>query len=136
MESYNPASNAWTDLPPVPAPRYLLAASDMPCPVGVAGNCVYPSGGVTAAGEFSGSLEALDPPDASNYRNGRRRSPRSGGLRRRTRALPVAGLARSPAAGASPCQLRPFLDAGDSVYRGRIENRIRHRNGPPSPMGA
>jgi hypothetical protein len=32
--------------------------------------------------------------------------------------------------------LRQFLDAGDSVYRGRIENRIRHRNGPPSPMGA
>lgn len=32
--------------------------------------------------------------------------------------------------------LRQFLDAGDPVYRGRIENCIRHRNSPPLPMGA
>lgn len=30
----------------------------------------------------------------------------------------------------------PGDDAGDSVYRGRIQKCIRHRNGPPSPMGA
>jgi hypothetical protein len=52
-------------------------------------------------------------------------------------APPVAGPARSPAAGPSlTAALRQFLDTGDSVYRGRIENRIPHRNGPPSPMGA
>jgi hypothetical protein len=33
-------------------------------------------------------------------------------------------------------QLAQWHDAGDCVYRGRIENRIRHRNVPPSPMGA
>jgi Domain of unknown function (DUF4158) len=33
-------------------------------------------------------------------------------------------------------QLAQWDDAGDCVYRGRIENRIRHRNGPPSPMAA
>jgi signal transduction histidine kinase len=32
--------------------------------------------------------------------------------------------------------LRGFLDAGDSVYRGRIENRIRHGNSLPSQMEA
>jgi ABC-type antimicrobial peptide transport system permease subunit len=32
--------------------------------------------------------------------------------------------------------LRQFLDAGDSVYRGRIENRIRHRNSLPSSVEA
>jgi hypothetical protein len=30
----------------------------------------------------------------------------------------------------------PNDEAGNCVYRGRMENRIRHRNGPPSPMGA
>ncbi|MGC9670925.1 hypothetical protein ACNTMW_30810 [Planosporangium sp. 12N6] len=30
----------------------------------------------------------------------------------------------------------PDDDAGHSVYRGRMENRIRHRNGPPASMGA
>jgi hypothetical protein len=30
----------------------------------------------------------------------------------------------------------PGDGAGDSVYRGRIQNCIRHRNGPPSLMGA
>lgn len=30
----------------------------------------------------------------------------------------------------------PGDDAGDSVYRGRIQNCIRHRNGPPFLMGA
>jgi hypothetical protein len=32
--------------------------------------------------------------------------------------------------------VRQFLDAGDSVYRGRIENRIRHRNSLPSSVEA
>ncbi|SOE33759.1 DDE superfamily endonuclease [Streptomyces sp. OK228] len=32
--------------------------------------------------------------------------------------------------------LRQFLDTRDFLYRGRIENRIPHRNGPPPPMGA
>jgi hypothetical protein len=31
---------------------------------------------------------------------------------------------------------RQFLDAGDSVYRGRIEKRIRHRNSLPSSAEA
>ena len=30
----------------------------------------------------------------------------------------------------------PDDDAGHCVYRGRMENRIRHRNGPPASMGA
>jgi hypothetical protein len=30
----------------------------------------------------------------------------------------------------------PDDDAGHSVYRGRMENCIRHRNGPPASMGA
>ena len=30
----------------------------------------------------------------------------------------------------------PGDDAGESVYRGLIQNRIRHRNGPPFLMGA
>lgn len=60
VQSYNPASNLWTDLPPLPTPRSGAAAAAMPCPVGVAGNCVYTSGGFTGA--FTGALEALDPP--------------------------------------------------------------------------
>lgn len=30
----------------------------------------------------------------------------------------------------------PGDDAGNAVYRGRIQKCIRHRNGPASPMGA
>lgn len=30
----------------------------------------------------------------------------------------------------------PDDDAGDCVYRGRMENRLRHRNGPPASMQA
>ncbi|PWU50732.1 hypothetical protein DLJ46_06305 [Micromonospora globispora] len=30
----------------------------------------------------------------------------------------------------------PGYDAGDSVYRGRIQNCIRHCNGPPSVIKA
>ncbi|MFE2306939.1 Kelch repeat-containing protein [Streptomyces sp. NPDC059411] len=65
VQSYNPASNLWTDLPPLPTRRLSPAAAAMPCPVGVAGNCVYTSGGFTATGDYTGMLEALDPPDPS-----------------------------------------------------------------------
>ncbi|MFE1904312.1 IS5 family transposase [Streptomyces gardneri] len=45
-----------------PAPEAAEAA--MPCPVGVAGNCVYLSGGFAGA-NFIGTVEALDPPRPS-----------------------------------------------------------------------
>ncbi|WP_327257191.1 Kelch repeat-containing protein [Streptomyces sp. NBC_01244] len=66
VQSYNPASNLWTDLPPLPTPRYGPAAAAMPCPVGVAGNCVYTSGGRSGGG-LTGALEALDPPQPSRH---------------------------------------------------------------------
>ncbi|MFE7548640.1 Kelch repeat-containing protein [Streptomyces gardneri] len=64
VQSYNPASNLWTDLPPLPTPRSEAAAAAMPCPVGVSGNCVYTSGGF-AGSSFIGTVEALDPPRPS-----------------------------------------------------------------------
>ncbi|MFD9729002.1 Kelch repeat-containing protein [Streptomyces sp. NPDC059072] len=45
VRSYNPATNAWTPVEPLPTGRYLLAASSAPCPPGQSGTCVYTVGG-------------------------------------------------------------------------------------------
>ncbi|MFE1228690.1 Kelch repeat-containing protein [Streptomyces sp. NPDC058745] len=65
VQSYNPVSNLWTELPPLPTPRFGLAAAATACPVGVAGNCVYASGGSTGIGDVRATLEALAPPATS-----------------------------------------------------------------------
>ncbi|WP_211275203.1 Kelch repeat-containing protein, partial [Streptomyces katrae] len=66
VQSYNPASNIWTDLPPMPTPRWQLGAVAMPCPTGVGGNCVYASGGADGS-DVLATLEALDPPEHTKH---------------------------------------------------------------------
>lgn len=61
VQSYNPASNLWTDLPPMPTPRLRLGAVAMPCPAGLGGNCVYATGGANGT-DVLATLEVLDPP--------------------------------------------------------------------------
>ncbi|KUO12392.1 Kelch repeat-containing protein [Streptomyces sp. DSM 15324] len=65
--SYNPTSNAWTTLPPLPTARFRAASAALPCPPGATGNCVYVAGGYTNTGEVA-TLEALDPPLARGGR--------------------------------------------------------------------
>ncbi|MFI1980224.1 Kelch repeat-containing protein [Streptomyces wedmorensis] len=67
VQSYNPVSNLWTELPPLPTPRFGLTAAATVCPVGVAGNCVYAIGGSTGISDVRATLEALDPPDPSTF---------------------------------------------------------------------
>ncbi|MFD7260119.1 Kelch repeat-containing protein [Streptomyces sp. NPDC059874] len=62
MESYNPATNAWTTLPSMPTARSALAAAAAQCPPGSTGNCVYAIGGSNGSTPV-GALEALDPPE-------------------------------------------------------------------------
>ncbi|MFI7502405.1 Kelch repeat-containing protein [Streptomyces sp. NPDC049687] len=49
-ESYNRRTNAWSTLPPLPAPRSALAAAAAPCPDGLGGTCVYALGGSGVSG--------------------------------------------------------------------------------------
>lgn len=62
-ESYSPATNAWTALPPQPTPRDYLGAAAMPCPPGMTGSCIYTAGG-TVPGNVTAAFETLDPPPA------------------------------------------------------------------------
>jgi N-acetylneuraminic acid mutarotase len=54
VDAYNPATNTWTVLPPLPTARYLLAAA-----AGADGT-IYAIGGVTASG-LSDEVDAYDP---------------------------------------------------------------------------
>ncbi|MFI8105937.1 Kelch repeat-containing protein [Streptomyces sp. NPDC086023] len=64
VDSYNPATNAWTALPSLPRPRHRLAAAATTCPPGMIGSCVYASGGSLTSSDATATFEALDPPDA------------------------------------------------------------------------
>lgn len=66
VESYNPASNAWTTLPAMPTPRLALGAATTTCPPGQTGICVYAVGGLVSGGAPTGTLEAVDPPPAKS----------------------------------------------------------------------
>jgi kelch-like protein 8/kelch-like protein 20 len=67
VEAYNPVTNAWSTLAPLPTARGDLAAAAAPCPPGQPGTCVYAVGGYNTAGTTMGTVEALDPPP---HRNG------------------------------------------------------------------
>jgi hypothetical protein len=45
VESYNPATNAWSTDSSMPTAREFLAAAAAPCPAGQTGTCVYAMGG-------------------------------------------------------------------------------------------
>ncbi|WP_143064543.1 Kelch repeat-containing protein [Streptomyces colonosanans] len=61
VESYNPATNAWTTLSSLPTPRSFLAGATAMCPPGHRGTCIYAVGGIGNSGDV-GTVEALDPP--------------------------------------------------------------------------
>ncbi|MGW8766075.1 hypothetical protein ACWGN5_26655 [Streptomyces sp. NPDC055815] len=58
VDSYNPATNAWTALPSLPRPRNQLAAAAVQCPPGINGTCVYAPVD-TSAGPQPGHLRHL-----------------------------------------------------------------------------
>ncbi|MEU9705299.1 kelch repeat-containing protein [Streptomyces sp. NPDC047981] len=60
VESYNPATNAWSTVASLSVPRYNTAATAAPCPVGQTGTCVYAMGGSTSGGNTA-SVEAYNP---------------------------------------------------------------------------
>jgi len=60
-ESYNPVTNAWTTLTPMPTPRSEVAAAASACPPGETGTCIYVAGGANA-GSVLNTLQAFDPP--------------------------------------------------------------------------
>lgn len=61
VDSYNPATDAWTTLPSMPTGRQLLAATAAPCPPGERGTCVYALGGQSAAAYAVDTVEAYNP---------------------------------------------------------------------------
>jgi hypothetical protein len=65
-QSYNPTTNAWTTLAPLPTARADLTAATAPCPPGENGVCVYAVGGDDVVGRTFGTVEALDPPPATH----------------------------------------------------------------------
>ncbi|MFI8965848.1 Kelch repeat-containing protein [Streptomyces sp. NPDC053493] len=60
VESYNPATNAWSSLPAMPTPRAALASTAGPCPLGQAGTCVYAIGGNTGTANVA-TVESYNP---------------------------------------------------------------------------
>jgi len=60
-ELYNPFTNAWTTVPPMPTARFNLSAGAAPCP-GMTGSCIYAAGGRSASNTVVATLEAFDPP--------------------------------------------------------------------------
>ncbi|MFD3947642.1 Kelch repeat-containing protein [Streptomyces sp. NPDC058579] len=60
VESYNPATNAWSTVAALSIPRRFTAAAAAPCPVGQIGTCVYAIGGVTS-GSNTASVESYNP---------------------------------------------------------------------------
>jgi hypothetical protein len=61
VEAYNPRTNAWSTLPPLPTARDSLATAAAPCPAGQAGTCVYAIGGYDTVGNFVNTVEAYNP---------------------------------------------------------------------------
>ncbi|MFE1415387.1 Kelch repeat-containing protein [Streptomyces sp. NPDC058746] len=61
VRSYNPATNAWSPVEPLPTGRYLLAAAAAPCPPGQTGTCVYAVGGRSGPGfNTTGAVESYN----------------------------------------------------------------------------
>ncbi|MGW2018090.1 Kelch repeat-containing protein [Streptomyces sp. NPDC001927] len=60
VESYNPATNAWSTVASLSIARFGNAAAAAPCPVGQTGTCVYTMGGYTTGGR-TGSVESYNP---------------------------------------------------------------------------
>ncbi|WP_369258967.1 Kelch repeat-containing protein [Streptomyces sp. R35] len=60
VESYNPATNAWSTVASN-TPRLLLAAAAAPCPSGQTGTCVYAVGGFDAGNTIVGTAESYNP---------------------------------------------------------------------------
>ncbi|WP_330481444.1 Kelch repeat-containing protein [Streptomyces sp. NBC_00724] len=61
VESYNPATNAWSPVTSLPTQRSALAAATAPCPVGQYGTCVYAVGGGTPTSTTTGTVESYNP---------------------------------------------------------------------------
>ncbi|MFF9018457.1 Kelch repeat-containing protein [Streptomyces sp. NPDC014870] len=60
VESYNPATNAWSTVAALSVARYNTAATAAPCPAGQTGTCVYAVGGTTSGGNTA-SVESYNP---------------------------------------------------------------------------
>jgi hypothetical protein len=62
MESYNPATNAWSSDASMPTARHELAAAAAPCPAGQTGTCVYAVGGFNPGnGGIVATVESYNP---------------------------------------------------------------------------
>ena len=60
VRSYNPVTNGWTQVAPLPTARYLLAAAAAPCPPGQTGTCVYAVGGRGTTFNVQGEVESFN----------------------------------------------------------------------------
>ncbi|MFD4625417.1 Kelch repeat-containing protein [Streptomyces sp. NPDC058475] len=61
VESYNPASNAWSPVTSLPAPRFSFGASAAPCPQGQKGTCIYAASGFDSRAGVVGTVESYNP---------------------------------------------------------------------------
>lgn len=60
VESYNPTTNAWSPMAPVPTPRANAGVAATTCPPGQSGTCVYVVGG-NNTGSLLANVDAYNP---------------------------------------------------------------------------